>query len=332
MTTSGPPAATTSSSTGGGNDLLDGGAGDDTMTGGTGDDIYLVDNAGDIVIENAGEGTDEIRTALADYSLSAGQFRESDRDLGRRPRFPRQCAATTSSPAAPATTSSASTTAATTRRSAAAATTLLLLGAADRGRRRRRRRRGRHARPAGQLCGALTLTANLTEIEDLSILGGGNTDFGDPGNNRYDYVITTHDRTSRPACSDVNGAALLAGRGLHLRRLGGDRRQLLVYGGHGVDTLTGGDGNDIFFFARTGSRPATGSTAATAMTACSARRLHDRVHAPGYAGLFTSIENRPDLGERQALRAERQNRVLRDRPRQRQRRAGRDPDRQRPAY
>ena len=56
---------------GAGNDTLNGGAGNDRMTGGTGDDIYVVSAAGDIVTENAGEGTDEIRTALASYTLGA---------------------------------------------------------------------------------------------------------------------------------------------------------------------------------------------------------------------------------------------------------------------
>jgi Ca2+-binding RTX toxin-like protein len=55
----------------GGNDTLDGGAGDDTMTGGLGNDVYVVDSAGDLVLELTGEGTDEIRTALASYSLAA---------------------------------------------------------------------------------------------------------------------------------------------------------------------------------------------------------------------------------------------------------------------
>jgi Ca2+-binding RTX toxin-like protein len=38
----------------GGNDLLDGGTGADTMTGGAGNDSYVVDNAGDVVIEGHG--------------------------------------------------------------------------------------------------------------------------------------------------------------------------------------------------------------------------------------------------------------------------------------
>ena len=54
----------------GGNDTLDGGAGSDTMKGGTGNDIYIVDATGDIVTENANEGVDEVRTALASYTLA----------------------------------------------------------------------------------------------------------------------------------------------------------------------------------------------------------------------------------------------------------------------
>ncbi|MBY5578872.1 RTX toxin, partial [Rhizobium leguminosarum] len=56
---------------GAGNDLLDGGAGNDTLIGGAGNDIYVVDNARDVINEAASAGTDEIRTALAAYSIAA---------------------------------------------------------------------------------------------------------------------------------------------------------------------------------------------------------------------------------------------------------------------
>ncbi|MEZ5958685.1 MAG: calcium-binding protein [Hyphomonadaceae bacterium] len=53
-----------------GADTLDGGGGADFMVGGAGDDLYFVDNIGDVVIENAGEGTaDVIYTSLAFYSV-----------------------------------------------------------------------------------------------------------------------------------------------------------------------------------------------------------------------------------------------------------------------
>jgi Ca2+-binding RTX toxin-like protein len=56
------------------NDVLDGGAGADTLTGGAGNDTYLLDNAGDRVIEHEGGGTDEIRTSLGARNDFANMF------------------------------------------------------------------------------------------------------------------------------------------------------------------------------------------------------------------------------------------------------------------
>lgn len=60
-----------------GNDTLDGGAGADALLGGTGDDIYIVENVGDLVIENVGpstgsgqaEGIDLVKSSIT-YTLT----------------------------------------------------------------------------------------------------------------------------------------------------------------------------------------------------------------------------------------------------------------------
>jgi Ca2+-binding RTX toxin-like protein len=55
---------------GAGSDLLHGGGGDDLMIGGIGNDVYYVDSAGDVIVEYAGEGYDEV-TSLVSCVLGA---------------------------------------------------------------------------------------------------------------------------------------------------------------------------------------------------------------------------------------------------------------------
>jgi len=53
----------------GNNDTLDGGGGADTLIGGPGDDTYIVDDVGDLVDENADQGTDLVQSSVT-YTLA----------------------------------------------------------------------------------------------------------------------------------------------------------------------------------------------------------------------------------------------------------------------
>jgi len=73
---------------------LDGGAGADQMIGGAGNDTYVVENAGDVIVELAGGGTDTARTSLATYSLAAAPTSRTSpsryREFHRHRQHPRQ--------------------------------------------------------------------------------------------------------------------------------------------------------------------------------------------------------------------------------------------------
>ena len=66
---------------GDGNDSLVGGGGADTLIGGAGDDIYAVERCRDVIIENAGEGNDTVKSSVS-YALGAGVEVETARLIG----------------------------------------------------------------------------------------------------------------------------------------------------------------------------------------------------------------------------------------------------------
>jgi len=274
--------------------LIAGGSGADRMVGGTGHDTYVVDNAGDVVEENAGEGSDAVRTSLAVYSLAA--LPNIEALIG------------TSASGQTLTGNSASNrieggggndvihawaggggdtvlgnggndtfffaaafTAADTVRGGAGIDTFVIQGP----------------------YGSLALAGNLTEIENISILAGSNTAFGEPGTNRHDYVLTTHDSNFAAGVqARINAAALLEGEDFTFNGSAETDASYVVYGGKGKDTLLGGLGNDIFFYAE--ERFASGDTV-NGGAGYDGMFLRGNYtidfNAPGYTGLFTNIEN-----------------------------------------
>jgi serralysin len=96
----------------------------------------------------------------------------------------------------------------------------------------------------------LTLSAtNLAGIESISLQTGGNTRWGDIANNFYDYDITTNNaNVAAGQQMIVNGQSLRAGEDFSFDGSAETDGNFLVYGGRGVDILTGGSGNDVFFF------------------------------------------------------------------------------------
>jgi Ca2+-binding RTX toxin-like protein len=145
----------------------------------------------------------------------------------------------------------------------------------------------------GNYAGGLTLTSKVTEIENISLLGGNNTSLGEPGTNLYDYVLVTNDANFAAGVqARINGAALQVGEDFTFNGSAETDAKFVVYGGSGKDTLTGGLGNDIFFFAE--DRFATGDlvNGGPGYDGMFLRGNYTiDFNAPGYTGLFTSIEN-----------------------------------------
>jgi serralysin len=273
--------------------VLDGREGADRMSGSWGDDVYFVDNAGDVVEELAAQGFDTIWTSLAVYSLLGTQVERLGSILDIAHDFRGNAGDNVIAGGGGNDVLRLHDGGNDTVAAGAGSDILFFIGtlnAADivNG--------GADTDTLvlqGNYVGGLTLGANVTEIENISILAGSNTAFGEPGTNRYDYVLTINDANFAAGVqARINGAALLAGEDFTFDGSAETDAKFVVYGGKGKDTLTGGLGNDIFFYAE--ERFATGDTV-NGGAGYDGMFLRGNYtidfNAPGYTGLFTNIEN-----------------------------------------
>ncbi|MEA3065601.1 MAG: serralysin [Sphingomonadales bacterium] len=100
---------------------------------------------------------------------------------------------------------------------------------------------------------------NLSGLESISLQSGATTKFGDTANNFYDFNVTTTDNlVAAGQQMIVNAQSLRVGEDLTFDGSAETDGKFLIFASHGLDTLKGGAGVDVFFFE--GSRWGAGDT------------------------------------------------------------------------
>ncbi len=237
-----------------GADTLGDGPGGVKLAGGAGDDVYVVAHPGDTIVELAGEGSDEVRTALAVYSLAGSanvekltatsdfnhDFRGNGGDnvvtgAGGNDFIRLQDGGVDTA-------------------IGAGGNDVFLFGAAltsadivDGG------IGNDQVAIQGDYSGGLTLGAGFTSVESFAILPGSDTRFGDTAGNFYDYDLTTVNANVAPGVLMIIDAnRLRPGEDFTFNGSAETDGNFFLYGGGGTDTLLGGSNNDTFYFGENG--------------------------------------------------------------------------------
>ncbi|MFN3946450.1 MAG: hypothetical protein ACK4K7_16165, partial [Allosphingosinicella sp.] len=230
-------------------DVLDGGSGADRMEGGRGNDIYIVDDAGDLVVEHPDEGIDEVRTSLASYVLPANvENLVGTSTAGQTLRGNALNNVVIGGPG----------------------NDLFMLqdgghdtvfgGAGDDGFYFGGAMTGADRIDGGPgfdqiglqgdySAGLMMAGSTMVNIEMLVLLSGSDTRFGDTGGNLYSYNIKMHD-WNVPAGQrlTVSFNTLLAGENVTFDGSSEMNGHFLTYGGLGDDVIIGGHQDDGFYF------------------------------------------------------------------------------------
>jgi Ca2+-binding RTX toxin-like protein len=105
----------------------------------------------------------------------------------------------------------------------------------------------------GNYSGGLTFGANVLDVENLAILPGNDTRFGDSGANFYDYNITLLDANVAAGLQMVIDAnRLRVGEDFTFNGSAETDGSFFIYGGGGTDNLTGSANDDVFLFGAQG--------------------------------------------------------------------------------
>jgi Ca2+-binding RTX toxin-like protein len=221
------------------------------MIGGNGGDDYSVDNVGDVVVELAGGGIDLIRTSLAVYSLFGTEVEWLLADSNIAHDF-RGSAANNHIAGAAGNDFFRLQDGGSDIALGGGGNDVFLFGGAFTSADQVEGGSGTdQIAIQGDYWGAkaLTLGGNVVGVENLAILPGNELRFGDPGANFYDYEITVLDSAVAAGVQlTVDANRLRAGEDFTFDGSAESDGSFFVYGGAGVDLLTGGARNDVFLF------------------------------------------------------------------------------------
>ncbi|HEX8127450.1 MAG TPA: M10 family metallopeptidase C-terminal domain-containing protein [Allosphingosinicella sp.] len=232
--------------------ILDGGAGADIMRGALGNDVYKVDDAGDQVIENDGEGFDEVRTGLSTYALAANVEKLTYTGTGNTVLH--------GNPGDNVFVGGSGNDfiylnqGGNDQAAGGAGNDVFLFSAAMTSADKVDGGDGiDQIALQGDYSGGLTFGSDVVSIENLAILPGNDTRFGDSAGNFYDYKLTLLDvNVAAGVQMIIDANRLRLGEDFTFNGSAEIDGSFFIYGGGGTDDLTGGARNDVFLFGAQG--------------------------------------------------------------------------------